>query len=477
VTDLAIVGAGPAGMVAAIEARRLDLAVTLVDEQPRPGGQIYRCGAARDDALEAALGPEYRHGMGLIERFAACGADYRPARALWDLSDGRLSLSGDGKAEEIAVKQVILATGAMERPVPIPGWTLPGVMSVGAAQILLKTAGAAPREPVVMAGSGPLLYLLASQYLAVGVPIRALVETSPANNKWSAGPHILGALWQRKLMAKGLAMLSALRRAGVKRYMGARHLRVEGRDACQALAFEAGGAQRIETGLVLLHEGVIPNTHVSMAVRAAHDWDTAQLCWKPRLGAWGETTVDGIAVAGDGGGIQGAEAAEHLGRIVALGAAHRLGAIDASTRDRAAAAPRAALKRLAPARRFIDALYRPATEQRVPPDDATLVCRCEEVTAGEIRRVARIGAIGLTQAKAYTRCGMGPCQGRLCGPTVAALVADERQMAEADVPPYRPRPPYKPLTLGAIASLADPSFQVVSAAEGLFKGKKVLDDI
>ena len=99
------------------------------------------------------------------------------------------------------------------------------------------------------------------------------------------------------------------------------------------------------------------------------------------------------------------------------------------------------------------------------------------MTAGEIREVARIGAIGLTQSKAYTRCGMGPCQGRMCGPTVAALVADERKMAEEEVPPYRPRPPYKPLTLGAIASLADPSFRVASAADGLFKGNKVLDDL
>lgn len=180
----------------------------------------------------------------------------------------------------------------------------------------------------------------------------------------------------------------------------------------------------------------------------------------------GETTVAGVAVAGDGGGIRGAAAAEHWGRLAALGALGRLSAIDASRRDRESATAQAALRRLDGARRFLDALYRPADAQRIPADDATLVCRCEEVPASEIRHAARIGAIGLTQAKAYTRCGMGPCQGRLCGPTVAALVAAERGMREDSVPPYRPRAPYKPITLGALASLARADVSLHTAVSG-----------
>ncbi len=476
--DLAIVGAGPAGMAAALEAHGRGLSVAVIDEQPRPGGQIYRRPETRDVTLERALGPEYAHGMALTERFLAAGLDYRPATALWDLSaERKLSLSSGERASELDAAQVILATGAMERPVPVPGWTLPGVMSVGAAQIMLKTAGAVPRSPAVLAGSGPLLYLLASQLVEAGARVRAIIETAPASNRLAAAAHLPAALWQRKLLAKGLAMLRGLKRAGVARIEGARGLRIEGTERCQALVFQAGGfSQRFDTELVLLHEGVIPNAHVSMALGCAHDWDEAQLCWRPRLGPWGETTVEGVAVAGDGGGINGAEAAEHLGTLAALGAAHRLGKLDAAARDKAAAPLRAALARLGGARRFIDLLYRPAMGQRVPADDAAIVCRCEEVTAGEIRRAARLGALGLTQAKAYTRCGMGPCQGRMCAPTVAAVIAAERGVDESAVAPYRPRAPYKPVTLGALASLRDPAFAVESAAEHLYR-RDVKDEV
>ncbi|MHB1217115.1 MAG: FAD/NAD(P)-dependent oxidoreductase [Alphaproteobacteria bacterium] len=465
--DLAIVGAGPAGMAAALEAQARGLSTVVLDEQPRPGGQIYRRAEVRDRALENALGAEYAHGMALTERFLASGIAYRPDATLWDLSpERRLSILRDGRAGEIDADHVILATGAMERPVPIRGWTLPGVMSVGAAQILLKTTGAVPEQPAVLAGSGPLLYLLAAQYLAAGVAVRALVETQPRANYWAAAPHLPAALWQRKLLLKGAGMLRALRAHGVERWQGSSDLAVEGRDACTCLTFTANGKrERIETDLVLLHEGVIPNTHVTMAIDCGHDWDATQLCWRPKLDAWGATSVEGVSVAGDGGGIWGADAAEHTGRIASLGAAHRLGKISDAARDRASRDARAALAALRGARQFLDRLYKPAPGMRLPPDDA-IVCRCEEVTAGTLRQVARIGAIGLTQAKAYTRCGMGPCQGRMCGPTVAALVADERKMPEAAVPPYRPRAPYKPVTLGALAAAADADMPPPDASAG-----------
>lgn len=465
--DLAVVGAGPAGMAAALEANAHGLSTIVLDEQPRPGGQIYRRAEKRDAALETALGPEYQHGMALTERFLASGIPYRPNTTLWNLSpERRLSLLRDGRADEVDANHVLLATGAMERPVPVRGWTLPGVMSVGAAQILLKTAGAVPEKPAVLAGSGPLLYLLAAQYLAAGVTLRGLVETQPRENYWAAAPHLLPALIQHKLLLKGAAMLRQLRRHGVRRWQGATELVVEGPEACTGLSFTCDGArQRIDTELVLLHEGVIPNTHVSMAINAAHEWDATQLCWRPRLDEWGSTTVEGVSIAGDGGGIRGAEAAEYTGQLAALGAAYALDRINAGQRDDASTEPRAGLARLRGARHFLDLLYKPASGQRLPPDDA-VVCRCEEVTAGTIREIARIGAIGLTQAKAYTRCGMGPCQGRMCGPTVAALVADTRKMSEAAVPPYRPRAPYKPVTIGALAAAHDSDAPPPDASAG-----------
>jgi bacterioferritin-associated ferredoxin len=155
-------------------------------------------------------------------------------------------------------------------------------------------------------------------------------------------------------------------------------------------------------------------------------------------------------VAGDGAGVGGALAATYSGRLAALGAVHALGRIDAATRDTMAAKLRGALARHIVLRPLLDALYAPR-----PPklDDATLVCRCEEVTAGQIREAARIGALGLNQLKAFTRCGMGPCQGRMCGSTAAEVMAAARGVAVEQIEPFRTRFPTKPLTLGELAAL------------------------
>jgi NADPH-dependent 2,4-dienoyl-CoA reductase/sulfur reductase-like enzyme len=157
-------------------------------------------------------------------------------------------------------------------------------------------------------------------------------------------------------------------------------------------------------------------------------------------------------VAGDCGGIAGAEAAALSGRLAALQAAAALDRIDIAERDRRAAPIRAALARERGFRPFLDALTRPASPMLVP-DDGITICRCEEVTAGMVRRAALLGAQGPNQAKAFTRCGMGPCQGRLCGPLVSAVMADALDKPIAEIGAYRPRAPYKPITLGALAGL------------------------
>ncbi|MBT5414482.1 MAG: FAD-dependent oxidoreductase [Rhodospirillaceae bacterium] len=452
--DLAVIGAGPAGMTAAMTAARLGLKVGLLDEQPRPGGQIYRNPAQPTPEVLEALGEDYAHGMKLIERFRAADIDYRPGATVWDVTaDGEIAFLRDGVAGEIRARHVLLATGAIERPVPVPGWTLPGAMTVGAAQILLKTGGYVPDHPAVLVGGGPLLYLVAWQYLKAGAQIGAILETVPRSNLWSALPHAPGMLRQGRLLAKGRRWLRDLRAARVRRIRGVTDVRIEGDGAAEAVSFQARGRrQTIQTPLVLLHEGVIPNTHVSLALGLEHGWNDVQQWWQPRLDEWGRADKTGFSVAGDGAGIWGAEAAEHLGLLAAHGAAMALGGD--SLDQTGVAEARTALNAAAGARAFLDRFYRPARSQRVPAADDTIACRCEEVTAGQVRHAARLGALGLTQAKAYTRCGMGPCQGRLCAPTVSALIAETRGLDDADVPAYRPRPPFKPVTLGALAAPA-----------------------
>src|SRR5205807_4098409 len=183
--DFAIVGAGPAGMAAATLAAELGLDTLLLDEQEGPGGQIYRA----IDRIEAGasapspLGADYLAGQSLATALRASGARYRPATTVWHIDPDRtLSLMTVGVSDSVTARRVLLATGAIERPVPIPGWTLPGVMTVGAAQILLKTADTVPEGRAVLAGQGPLLYLAALQLARAGAPPIAILETMPHAN-------------------------------------------------------------------------------------------------------------------------------------------------------------------------------------------------------------------------------------------------------------------------------------------------------
>lgn len=174
--DLIVIGAGPAGMTAAATAANLGLTTVLLDEQPEAGGQIYRAVDRADPHVARLLGPDYRHGATLTQALRASGAEVRHETLVWDVSrDLTVTALQGGHALQVQAPQVIAATGAIERPSPIPGWTLPGVFNAGAAQIAMKGAGLVPTGPVVLAGAGPLLLLVACQLLDAGVRIAALV--------------------------------------------------------------------------------------------------------------------------------------------------------------------------------------------------------------------------------------------------------------------------------------------------------------
>ncbi|HET7410793.1 MAG TPA: (2Fe-2S)-binding protein, partial [Paracoccaceae bacterium] len=328
----------------------------------------------------------------------------------------------------------------------------PGVMTAGAVQILMKSSGIV-LERVLLAGSGPLLWLVAQQLCAAGASPVAVVETVPRGRYLAAAPELPRALRASSYLLKGMAMMRAVRAAGVPIHRGATGLAVEGSERAEALRFESGGkAHRLEAQVIALHQGVIPNQQISRLIGAAHDWDDVQLCFRPRRDAWLRLDVEGFSAAGDGGGIGGARSAEAEGRIAALGVAEALGRIGVAERDaRAAGALRDRARELA-VRPLLDRLYAPPDEVLRPADEVT-ICRCEEVRAGALREAVALGCPGPNQAKSYLRCGMGPCQGRLCGPTVTAIIAAETGRPHEEVGYYRIRPPLKPLTLGELAGL------------------------
>lgn len=460
---LAIIGAGPAGMSAARTAARWGLKPVVFDEQPAPGGQIYRALESTPLRDPKLLGAEYWHGTSLVDSLRREAIDYRPGHMVWQLTrDGEIGVLADDTAELIRAERVILATGAQERPFPIPGWTLPGVMGAGAAQILLKTSGVAAQAPVVLAGSGPLLYLVAVQYLRAGASVAAILETTPKSNRLQALAHIGGAVQGWRYLKKGMQLLSELKRAGVRHERHVIALSAEGEGKLASVRWQTaqkpGVWQSCEATTLLLHQGVVPNVQMTRALGGEHDWFEQQLCWRPRRDVFGRSDIEGFFIAGDSGGIGGARAAELQGALAALAVLESLDRVDGATREREASPMLSALASELAIRPFLDALYRPADMWRRPGDNV-VVCRCEEVSAGEIRRVARLGCSGPNQMKSFTRCGMGPCQGRMCGLTVSEILAEENQQSLEQTGYYRLRPPFKPITLGQMASAVDRTLQ------------------
>jgi thioredoxin reductase/bacterioferritin-associated ferredoxin len=461
--DVGVVGAGPAGLAAATVCARAGLATVLFDEQPAPGGQIYRAVTTTPIKQKAVLGADYWAGDELTQKFLASGAHYVPGATVWNLTREReIGVSVAGAAHILTAERVILATGALERPFPIPGWTLPGVMTAGAGQILLKSAGLVPDRRTVIAGCGPLLWLIAWQYLNAGARIDAILETVGTDR--AAAWHHAPAFAASPYFLKGLRLMLAVRRR-VRVVSKVTELRAEGRDRVEAVAYRTagGGAERLPLDNLFLHQGVVPNVNLAMAAGIEHRWDDVQLCSSPVLDADGNTALPGIAIAGDGAGIAGAEAAQARGALAGLAAVRALRPDAPELAETAAV--RARLKRATRGRAFLDTYYQPAPQFRRPARD-TLVCRCEEVTAGQIVDTVALGCTGPNQMKAFLRCGMGPCQGRLCGLTVTELIAQARGVPAQEVGYYRLRPPVKPITLAELAGLPKNEAALRSVARG-----------
>ena len=324
-------------------------------------------------------------------------------------------------------------------------------MTIGAAQTALKSAGLVPDGETWLAGQGPLLWLYAAQALAKGGRLAGIIDMAAPGGWRRAAPHLPAALLAPRYLAMGLAWMRAVRAAGVPIHRS-RDLTALGEGRLSAIRLDG---REHPADLLLLHDGVVPNTQATRAlIGCPHAWDAAQRCWRPVLDPWGNTGIAGVMVAGDGGGIGGARAAALAGRIAALEAARALGRLTAEQRDAEAARHRLALRlELAP-RRFLEALFPPLPAEGIA--DAAPVCRCEGVTAGQLRQAVANGCLGANQAKAFTRAGMGPCQGRICGPATHAVIAAARGADPALVEPMRTRFPLKPLSLGELAALETP---------------------
>ncbi len=438
--DLLIVGAGPAGIGAALEAAGAGLSVLMLDENSAPGGRIWQA-LERRPPKDA----DDRSALDAIARLRASPVDLRFGATVWAIEpDRRVFFSHNGQAQTVMPRAVLLATGTTERPVPIPGWTLPGVMTVGAAQIALKTGGLLPDGQTWLAGQGPLLLLYANQVLEAGGRIAGVIDLS-TRPPLAALRHLSVAALPD--IRKGLAWRQRLKAAGIP-WLRATRLKAEGDSALRRIAFTTAKGPRTESAdTLLLHDGVIPSIQMTRALGCTHGFSDVQRCWRPVTDEWGVSSIPWVLIAGDAAGIAGADAAVLSGRLAALGLIQRLGR---SVDKNVVTALRTNHRQRLAIRPLLDTLFRPLALQ---PDDSTLVCRCEEVTAGAIRAAAQAGCPGINQLKAYTRCGMGPCQGRTCGPIALDVLSAAKGLPPSALEPLRTRFPTKPVPVGALLGL------------------------
>ncbi len=456
--DLVIIGAGPAGMSAAVEACNLGLSCLLLDEQPRGGGQIYRNVGRQTPKGKELLGPEYQAGLPLLKAFELSNCKHVAGASVWQISaQGEVFYSVAGTSNAVTAEKVLITTGAQERPMPIPGWTLPGVMTAGGAQILLKSPGLAADE-AVFAGCGPLLYLVVWQYLKAGVKVKAVLDTTPRSNYLKAAKEWRAALAGRSYLKKGIKLLRDIKSAGIPIYKEVNRIAAIADEARSlgTVSFCTPKAElQIETQHLFLHQGIIPQVNLAMASGCEHHWSTQQLCWTPKVDDWGQSSQQRILISGDGLSIGGAVAASLRGKLAALQVGYENGKLSVQQRDTRGQPIRRLLAKELAFRPFIDTLYRPAEQFRKPVENEVVVCRCEEILLKDIKSAVENGCMGPNQLKSFTRCGMGPCQGRQCGNTVTELMADLSGNPVEETGYYRLRAPVKPLNLSELASLYD----------------------
>lgn len=451
--DALVIGAGPAGLRAASVMAESGLEVLLVDEQAFPGGQIYRHVTAPGAQQRFAEAADFRKGTALIRRFQHSGAQALSETTVWFLEPGRMLASRENETLDLRARNTIIAVGAMERPVPFRGWTLPGVMCAGGADILLKTAGLLPQTPVVLAGSGPLLYLVASHLLHKGQSLAAVLDQTPPINMLRAAPHLPAGLLGLPLLLRGLSMLNLVRKKGVPVYRNVSTLEARGAERLEQVAFVAGkSGHTLEAATLLYHGGVIPRTHMTNALELPHSWNARRQCWEVVCDHFGRTAREGVYVAGDCAAVRGATVAGIAGELAGLAVAVRQEAMGQEEFRRRSTPLRRALSVQTASRAFLDAWFCPRNDLFAVPDDVT-VCRCENVTAADIREAVREGLTDVNEIKLRTRAGMGNCQGRTCGPALAAIAAHTADKAVSDMGMLRVRAPLRPIPLAAMARL------------------------
>ena len=454
---IVVIGGGPAGLCAAVAAARAGAQVLVIDENLLPGGQIYRQIPRTFNAYDTAiLGSDFADGRSLLRDVAAFSDRIRiwNDASVWSVFESKqLAVARNNDLILLDAGAIVIATGAYDRPFPVPGWTLPGVMTAGGSQILLKSQRIRPGHRILLAGTGPLQLVVANQMLDAGIEVIAVVEAAHLSDSWR---YLSDLSRQPKLMLQGLKYIYRLRRAGVPLLQRTVLKAIEGDAQVESAVVEKvdsrgytvpGQAKTFAADTVSMGYGLIPRIRISQMLGCKHIYTPLVGGWVPHFDENMQTSRAGIFVAGDGAGVAGVMAAQRQGTLAGLFAAVGSGIVSSRQAEQSAVSIRKQLTSIGRFRSAMDRIYPvcPVLYARVTDD--TIVCRCEGVTAGAIRKAIHDGTPDLNDIKKRTRAGMGYCQGANCMPVIAAILTREFNIRPEEIPVMTNRPPAGPLPL------------------------------
>lgn len=460
--QVVIVGAGPAGMAAAITLCREGVSPTVIDENPQSGGQIYR--QPRNASQQSGSNEVLKDSRGnqLHRQFQQCREqiEHLCDNTVWGIySHRQVACNGPDGCQMFAADHLLLATGAYEYVCPFPGWTLPGVMTPGAAQSLVKSHGVRPGKTAIVAGTGPFLLVVALQLHNAGVKVAAIVETARRRDLWR---HCPGLLRNLAMFVEGAGYMRKIRQAGIPMLWGHVVTCAEGNGEVAAAVVapcnedgvaDPGQARRIPVDTLCVAYGFVPRFELAQLAGCEMEYRDIKGGWIPKMDQHLATSIPGVWVAGDGGGVAGAIVAELEGTLAGLAIANSLGRIDTATFQNRCRKLSRQLTKMYRFREALDCVYRVREGLTKLATENTIVCRCEELSCAEVDAGIELGGTRSRTLKVMTRLGMGPCQGRMCWPAMARRIARKTHQRVEEVGQFSFRPPTQPICLGDV--LAD----------------------
>ena len=459
--DLVVIGGGPAGIAAAATAAKHGLSVALIDERPTLGGQIYkRVGPGFKVKSAKEVGKDYFLGEELINELENSSVELFLETLVGTIENSTVVIVRNGEsAERLSYKKLLISPGAYDRPVAFPGWTLPGVITAGAAQSLVKTQRVNPGSRIFFAGSGPLALAFPAQLSGYGANIVGIIEAAPRPGIFKALRILFAVIGNLDLMRDAAKYQFHLISNRIPMTYRRIIVSANGKDRVESVTHAKvdknwrvipGTEKTVEVDALCVGYGFFPSVELFRLLGCELAYEESRGGAVVKLDNWGATSVANVFGAGDGTGISGSYVAIARGRLAALKIAAELGKISETSLTALATGFQKTFKRRTKFQSAINNAYEIKSGIYALADNKTVICRCESVTLENILPVLE-STVDPSVVKAYTRCGMGLCQGRNCQRQISALIAEKQNISIAEISQATPRFPTKPISLGQIA--------------------------